>query len=402
MKRFTLAHSVLLNILNDEKYTFSIALANAFKNEKNKTINRHDISALVGASLRHYYVFKERLIEHYGELDNNRLAYGLIAMANAYFVRMLDSRKVNDEFARLGELENLNDFISSLSVDKLIPEKYTQGTIEFLSYRFNTPMWLIGMWKKHYGESLTYRLLKTNSKTPNRYYTAKEEYDFSTNFEPTKVEGVYRLVSKGPAPQKDELLPSIPALNYALNLIDLDPIRGMAIYSEVPSFLIHQLSNKVNKFSHIDFIGGKPIAYLEANRILKAIGLNNIATYEANVTGLITVISQPVHTFFVLPDNSRYSLLRERPDFFLRIKQEDLDGFIAHEYECLEESAKFVEEDGQLIYFIETISNKEGHGVIDRFLKEHKEFTAVDEKQFFPCNSMESAFYFAILRKKGN
>ena len=41
----------------------------------------------------------------------------------------------------------------------------------------------------------------------------------------------------------------------------------------------------------------------------------------------------------------------------------------------------------------------------DRLLeivKEHKEFTAVDEKQFFPCNSMESAFYFAILRKKGN
>ena len=96
-----------------------------------------------------------------------------------------------------------------------------------------------------------------------------------------------------------------------------------------------------------------------------------------------------------------YSLLRERPDYFLRIKQEDLDGFIAHEYECLQEAMKFVEDGGQLVYMIETISNKEGHGVIDKFLKEHSEFTAVDEKQFFPCNSMESAFYYAILQKKG-
>lgn len=401
MKRFTLAHSVLLNILNDEKYTFSIAMANAFKNEKNKTLNRHDISALVGASLRHFYVFKERLVKQYGEIDNDKLAYGLIAMANAYFVRMLDSRKVNDEFARLSGLENLNDFISSLSVDKLIPEEYAQGTNAFLSYRFNTPLWLIGMWKKHYGESLTYRLLKSNSKTPNRYYSDKGEYDFSRGFEPTKAEGVYHYVGKGQVPNKDELLPAIPALSYALSLVDIDPIRGMAIYSEVPSFLIHQLSTRVNKFAKVDFIGGKPAAYLEANRVLKALHINNFDTYEAQASGLITVISQPVHTMFVLPDNSRYSLLRERPDYFLRIKQEDLDGFIAHEYECLQEAMKFVEDGGQLVYMIETISNKEGHGVIDKFLKEHSEFTAVDEKQFFPCNSMESAFYYAILQKKG-
>ena len=401
MKRFTLSHSVLKNILDDEKYTFSLALANAFKNEKNKTINRHNVSSLVGASLRHYYIFKELLTRHYGELDNNQLSYGLIAMANAYFVRMLDSRKVNDEFARLGNLENLNEFVSSLSVDRLIPDEYKQGTNEFLSFRFNTPIWLIGMWRKHYGESLTYRLLKTNSKTPDRFYTAKENYDFSNGFVPTKVEGVYRYIEKGPAKDKEALLPAVPALVYALNLVDIDPIRGLAIYSEVSSFLLTQLANRLNKFSKVDFIGGKPIAYLEANRLIKTLGLTNVDTYEANVTGLITVMSQPVHTLFVLPDNSHYSLLRERPDYFLKIKQEDLDGFIAHEYECLIEAGKFVEEDGQLVYIVETISNKEGHGVIDRFLKEHPEFIAVDEKQFFPCNSMESTFYFAILRKRG-
>ena len=401
MKRFTLSHSVLKNILDDEKYTFSLAIANAFKNEKNKTINRHHISSIVGASLRHYYVFKELLTKQYGELDNDKLAYGLIAMANAYFVRMLDSRKVNDEFERLGGLENLNDFVSSISVDKLIPEEYKQGSKEFLSLRFNTPMWLIGMWKKHYGESLTYRLLKTNSKTPDHYFSAKENYDFSHGFVPTKVEGVYRYIEKGPIKDREALLPAIPALVYALNLIDIDPIRGLAIYSETQSFLLYQLSKRLNKFAKVDFIGGKPAAYLEANRVIKNLGLTNIDTYEINVTGLITVMSQPVHTLFVLPDNSHYSLLRERPDYFLKIKQEDLDGFINHEYECLEEAGKFVEDNGELVYMIETISNKEGHGVIDKFLKEHPEFTAVDEKQFFPCNSMESTFYFAILRKRG-
>lgn len=401
MKRFALSHSVLLNILNDENYTFSLALANAFKNEKNKTLNRHDISALVGASLRHYFVFKERLEKQYGELDNEKLSYGLLAMANAYFVRMMDSKKVNDEFERLSGLEGLDAFVSSIPVDKLISEEYLPDSPQFLSLRFNTPTWLVSMWKKHYGSSLTYRLLKSNSKSPNRFYTAKESYDFSKGFEPTKVEGVYKYISKEPLKDKDALLPATPALRYALNLVELDPIRGLAIYSEVPSFLLHQLSTSINKFSHIEFIGGKPASYLDANRVIKYLGLQNIATYEANVTGLITVLSQPVHTLFVLPDNSHFSLLRERPDFFLRIKQENLDSFIAHEYECLEESSKFVEENGELVYIVETISNKEGHGIIDRFLKEHKEFEVVDEKQFFPCNSLESAFYFAILRRRG-
>ena len=401
MKRFTLSHSVLLNILNDENYTFSLALANAFKNEKNKTLNRHDISALVGAALRHYFVFKERLEKQYGELDNEKLAYGLIAMANAYFVRMVDSKKVNEEFERLSGLENLDSFVSSIPVDKLIPEEYKPDSPKFLSLRFNTPAWLVNMWKKHYGDSLTYRLLKSNSKSPNRFYTAKEEYDFSHGFESTKVEGVYKYVSKEPLKNKDSLLPATPALRYALNLVEVDPIRGLAIYSEVPSFLLHQLSSSINQFSQVEFIGGKPASYLDANRVIKYLGLKNIATYEANVTGLITVLSQPVHTLFVLPDNSHFSLLRERPDFFLRIKQENLDGYINHEYECLIEGSKFVEENGELVYIVETISNKEGHGIIDRFLKENKQFEVVDEKQFFPCNSLESAFYFAILRRRG-
>ena len=402
MKRFILAHTVLLHILDDENYTFSLALANAFKDDKNKTINRHDISALVGASLRHYLVFKERLTRQYGEIDNNKLAYGLIAMANAYFVRMMDSSKVNEEFSRLGELEGLNNFVSSISVDHLIPDEFPQETPEFLSYRFNTPLWLVKMWKKHYGDSLSYRLLKINSKSPNRFYFAKDNYDFSKGFEQSKVEGVYKVVSKEAIIDKRKLLPTYPALKYAIDKVDIDPLRGLAIYSELPTFLLNQLFPYLNKFAKGDFIAGKSSAYLDAKRTLKNLGLSSIDVYEANVTGLITVLSAPVHTLFVLPENSHFALLRERPDFFLRIKQELLDGYIAHQYECLIEGSKFVEDDGQLIYMVETISNKEGHGIIDRFLKENKNFEAIEEKQFFPCNSLESSYYFAILHKRGN
>ena len=94
-------------------------------------------------------------------------------------------------------------------------------------------------------------------------------------------------------------------------------------------------------------------------------------------------------------------LLRSTPDYFLRIKQEQLDGIITEEFNCLEECSKFVEDDGELVYMIPTLSRKESNSLIADFLISHPDFSLIEEHQFFPFESFDSCMYYARLKKMG-
>ena len=401
MKNFSLAHSVLLQIL-ENNVSFSLAMRNAFKDDKNKTIIRHDISSLVGCSLRHYLVFMNRIESRYEGLNTEQIAYILLALSNSLFIHLEDTKKVNKELGRLAGLEGLDEFVSSIEPNHLIDEKYAFESNEYLSFRYNTPLWLVRMWRKHYGNNRTYRILKANNKSGNKYYIAKEDYTFGEGFEESSVPGVYRALDEKNIKNKDELLPATPAMQYALNEVDIDPLRGLTIYSEVTSNLLYHLSKVLNKYSKVDFLCGSSNAFFETRRLVKELALTKVDIYEVQSSGLITVMPAPVHTFIAMPNNSSFATLRNRPEFFLRINQEELDAIIAHEYEVLNDAKDYVEEGGDLLYIIETMSNKEGHGNVERFLKENGDkYTLKDEKQFFPCNSLESALYFAILHRRG-
>ena len=399
MKNFSLAHSVLLQIL-ENNVSFSLAMRNAFKDDKNKAIIRHDISSLVGCSLRHYLVFTDRIDKHYQELTTAQVAYLLLALSNSLFIHLEETKKVNKELGRLAGLDDLDEFVSSIEANHLIDEKYAPESNEYLSLRYNTPLWLVKMWRKHYGNNLTFRILKANNKSANKYYLGKEDFVFDDKFEESSVPGVYKAIDEKNI-DKDNLLPATPAMQYAINQIDIDPLRGLTIYSEVTSNLLSHLSKYLNKYSKVDFLCGSPNCFFETRRLIKELVLTKVDIYEVKSSGLITVMPNPVHTFIAMPHNSLFATLRSRPEFFLRINQDELDNIIAHEYEVLNDAKDYVEEGGELLYMIETMSNKEGHGNIERFLKENENFTLKDEKQFFPCNSLESAFYFAILHRRG-
>ena len=403
MKNFSLAHSVLLQIL-ENNVSFSLAIRNAFNDEKNKTLIRSDISSLVGCSLRHYLVFTDIIKTRYENLDNSQIIYLLLALSNALFIKLEDIKKVNKELARLSHIDDLDEFVSSIDPHHLIDEnKHPLNSNEWCSLYFNTPTWLVKMWRKHYGDNFTSRILRANNKKATKFYLEKEGEHFDDRFAPTAIPNVFKYIAEQPLKNRDELLPATPAMQYALNEMDIDPLRGLTIYSEVTSNLLYHLSKYLNSYSKADFLCGSSNAFFETKRLVRHLGLHKVDIYEVQSSGFITVMSAPVHTLIVMPNNSLFSSLRSRPEFFLRIKQDELDGLIAHEYQVLLDAKDYVEEGGDLLYIIETISNKEGHGNIEKFLKENGEqFTLKDEKQFFPCNSSESSLYFAILHRRGS
>ena len=399
MKRFLASHKVLVQILKDN-VSFSLAMRNEFNNEKNKVISRHDVASLVGCSLRHHLIFAKRINDQYKDLTIEQFAYFSLALANNLFVKVEDEKKVNKEFTRLSGISDFANFVSSITNENLITEEIKKDEIAYLSYRYNTPSWLVRMWKKHYENDISLRLLKANSKPMDKFYMAKDQFDFSNGFEPSKINGIYKK-QKGYTGDTKDLLVANPAYKYALDQMDIDPLRGLLIYSEVTSPIFNHLYHYLSKFSKADYIAGTPSAFFEGKHVLKDLGLSSVNIYECPSSAILTVVSKPVHTLILLPNNSRYSLLREKPEYFLNIKQEDLDTFIENEKNTLQNATPFVEEGGQLLYIIDTISRKESYGVIRDFINKNPEFSIIDQKQFLPCNSLGCSCYFALLTKKG-
>ena len=49
---------------------------------------------------------------------------------------------------------------------------------------------------------------------------------------------------------------------------------------------------------------------------------------------------------------------------------------------------------------IYTISKKEGHQTIEDFLLKHSEFKMVREAQLFPYEELDTALYYAVMKKE--
>ena len=122
--------------------------------------------------------------------------------------------------------------------------------------------------------------------------------------------------------------------------------------------------------------------------------------YEANASSIITCLSKPVHTFIVLPDSSRLNLLQVLPDYFLRFDIEKLDELLANQALALKEASQQIEDNGYLLYMVDTINKKENRSLINEFLKEHPEFVLVNDKLYFPYKKYGGSYYFAVLKKE--
>ena len=130
--------------------------------------------------------------------------------------------------------------------------------------------------------------------------------------------------------------------------------------------------------------------------------LKNVNFFEANPDSFESAISRPQDLVIAAPNSSNFDLVREEPDFLLHFRKDEMDALFKQEKDVLENASKFVSEGGTLIYMIYTISKKEGHQTIASFLASHPEFQLVSDRQAFPFEEMDTAMYYAVLRKDSN
>ena len=414
MANHILAKDILQKIIV-ENVPFSLALKQAFKKGNIAKEDRSIVSALVGCALRHYLVMERLIKDAYPEIENEGFIALLVTFSNALFIKKIDQAECNALAQSFLKEENVKveDFLAPyLEGKKLVPEDIEVGSLEFLSYRYNTPLSIIKMWNKQFGHVTTSRILRSNSKPAptvlrinNKLISDEDFFNQYPEFEKCDVTGLAMYKGEGkfknsPASEKN-LISALPvAYKEMVDEGDFDLLRGVAIYAEYPNDLLNELLNRFDNLSNIEYVAGTYNACINTKNFINKNAIKGVNIYEAGASSIITCISKPVHTFVVLPDSSRLNLLQVLPDYFLRFDINKLDELIANQSLAINEAANQVEDGGYLLYLVDTISKKENMGIINEFLREHQEFSLVRDKLYFPYKKYGGSFYFAVLKKE--
>lgn len=412
--------SQVLNEILEKNISFNLAIRSLLKDQKISSIERTEIIKCVGCSLRHYYVFSYLSEKTFGSLDVNNLTLVLLYFSNRLFIKSVAiedmSQILIEAISKLERFKNRDvaQIIAEINVntENLIPLEISKESLDYLSYRFNTPLWLVKMWTKHFGEHLTYRILRSNSRPSSSFCLVNKDMNSQEDllakysdlipspFPDFVLSKNNSNIKKHLAFQKKEIIDISPAWNEVFAQADIDPLRGIAIYSNYPNNAFLGLMHKFDRNVKFDLIIGDAQAFFASKKTIVSFNLKNASFFEATPSQIITCISKPVHTFFLFPDSSKLALLKSTPDYFLRVSSDQLDGIIKSQELALQECAALVEDGGQLIYAIPTINKKESRRLIKRFIENNPTFSLVTDKQFFPFSEYEESLFFAILKKE--
>lgn len=413
MRDFEHTFNVLSRVI-EEGLSFNLAINSEIKKEKRADPSlKNVISASSGSVLRHYYLFKEIITRQYGEIKESKFILLAMGLANRLFSKRFEEETLLRFIEKESELDDVKSFIETFTNEKsLIPEDITLGSKKYLSLRYNLPLWVVDMWEKNAGDLFKKRLFPSIYKSQNlfarvntRELTREQFLEKYSGFEPLFDDYFVKYCEKGNI-RKHESIINGDAFNYSpcysllLADLDVDPYRGIAFYSACNNQLLYELAMRLGTGFKADYLCRNQQHFFEANKAVKQLGLTDISLYECSEDAILTCISKPVHTFFVCPNNSSFLNLKDKPDYFLRIKQEDLDSFIHDEYSALINASAHVEDGGYLIYFIPTFCKNESKGVIRKFLKVAPSFKLEKEIQLFPFDKYQTLFYFAVLKKE--
>lgn len=411
MNIFETSKTVLLKLVNED-VPFTIALKNTFKKNNSDAVEKSNVAALVGCELRHHYIFDNLINRFFEGEEFEKTIYLRFALANGLFLKRFPEK----DLVALAEQDLDKEKIYALysfvkSTNEIIPNELDKSSPEFLSLRYNTPAWIIRMWQKQYGKGVVFKTLKVNYRqsVPSiRVNENKIDIDEflakHPDFSKAPVDNMIIYQGRG-SPKK---LPEFDngslyfmkmATKVILDSLDLDVLKGIAIYTEVPNNIYLDLLTRFGEEAKADLVINNTNCYYETKRNLEKLGKHRMFIYEAEYTSLLTCLSKKVHTMICMPKSSTFDLFRSTPDYFLRIKQDGLDELIANESACLAECSKYVEDGGELVYMVPTLSRKESNNVIAKFLVENKDFELIEERQFFPFEVYDSCLYSARLKK---
>src|SRR5574344_1607961 len=415
MQELDLASEILIDISGND-VEFAEALRKKFQADVSIRPLRSNVAGLVGCELRHHLLFTFLLNPLAPDWTAEEKSYAALVLANEYFFKRYKSEdikaalklKLGDaKFALLAPL-----FEKSGKPEEYIPATVARNSDQYLSLRYNTPEWVLKIWE-HYGYGTTYKILKKNNRqntTSVRVRTSlmsvEELLNGNPDYAKTSVEGILCYGGKVPLRKLEEarqekVFAERPATKAVLDKFKVEePSEAFLFSGNADSSILKEMIESYGSSVGVNLGVYDVKDYVDVTKMIKGMGLKNVNFFGADPAQMDSAISRPQDLVVCAPNSSNFDLIREYPDYLLHFKKEGMDELFAKEKALLEGTSKFVAEHGTLLYMIYTISKKEGHQTIGDFLLAHPEFKLVREAQLFPYEDLDTALYYAVMKKE--
>lgn len=417
MKEFELSIDILNRIL-DEKIPFSAALKDTFYSNVALRPMRPLVSSWVGCEIRHHLLLSY-LTNGLEGLEENEKRAVCLALADLLYLKRVEKDaclKALNEFLNDGDkLAKAIVLIEEIvSKDDPIPESIDHSSNEYLSLRYNAPIWVVKV-IQHFGYGncfKTLRCLSRQEKPTYRVCTSRislEEVLKNPDFSKTNVDGI--LSYNGTTPIRKMQWHKDGAIFQEKGIVKTI-IEEHKIHEPGEVFLYNGRLDSSFERELIESYGssiGLNIAAKSIDQkpeVLKAIkdaGLHNVNFFSAADTGAMeSSISKKQDLVICCPASTDFELIRSTPDYLLHFDRDGMDALIENERKALDDCSFYVEEDGTLIYVIFTVSRKEGRATVSNFLKTHENFKLISHKQYFPFEKEGVCAYVAVLKNSPN
>ena len=402
---------VVISILNDvftKDMRFNVALKSNYINLRVERSVRPMISGLVGCELRHHLLFVE-LINEVTPFDISKHLPVCVYLANALFYKRFEEKEILLYLKKENLSEVALEALNKVNKEKIIPERLVSGSPEYLSVRYNTPLWIVKMWAKHFGRGLSYRLLQANYKPTLTHVRINDllgediNIEKDSNFKATSTKGIYTYEGNEPLKKNDKFLSNQiflerPAYKEIYDSLEIEPFHRIGLLSGFtnPMYLEILMHEHV---SNLEMMCADFQHYCDAKKVLNLFNISNVNIYEASAETIDTCLSENVDYFFVLPRNSNLELLKDTPDYFIHFKQESLDGLINEQRVALEEAANRTTDGGMIIYMVPTLNKRETLSIVKDFLLRHPTYSLLNEKLYLPYEDSNTSLYVAKIMK---
>ncbi|MBR0295686.1 MAG: hypothetical protein IJQ67_07325 [Bacilli bacterium] len=418
--------SLTLKQILEEDILFRIAIKSTIK--KYGLSSKEDIlkiSTILGANLRHYYLLEKISKDEELELEEMDKYYFSIIISDALFSKKISKEEIGmlkDNKIPTKKYLELQEKYSTLDSINAVKEEVSDGKMsefEYLSIRYNTPIWLVKMWNKHFQRFL--RLILRNnihesdtSLAVNTLKISTEEVLQMEGFKPSTFNDMVLYNGKAirhlpifknhliyPLKESERSILDEVEFKEDDRIIIFDDQRGDNFHLKIKELIKDTNWVKYCTSSHEDY--GKTRTIVQEDVISLKKDRNNFVSYRVEQKDLHTCLideENNIDLFFIIPKSSNFDEIRHSPDYLLHFKMESLDELILGEKQLILQALTYVKEGGKVIYIVPTLNNKEGRNLIKEILNVREDATLIKEHQFFPFGDFHNSLYFAILEKK--
>lgn len=325
-----------------------------------------------------------------------------------------------------GNLRNIAQNIESVQYPDL-----EESPVQYIRHYYSYPQWLVQRWVKRYGVEKTIDICQQLNKIPPTVIR-------TNTLKLTPAQLVEHLKEEGAEVE------SITRVEEAVNLIDYSSITSLDSFQKgeffvqgLTSMLVGHILNPNREDVVVDLCaapGGKSthLAQLMNNQgqinavdlhehkldliaeNCQRLGIENIKTYCSD--GREVDFSEQADKILVDAPCSGLGIIAKKPEIRWQKKPQDLDKLQELQLELLDNAAQLLKDDGQLVYSTCTFTPEENKEVIEKFLAQHPEFSAINLEpqakdlaledylqdgmlQILPDNNLLEGFFIAKLVK---